>query len=404
MILKTLSVWNGRCFGMSATAGAYFKNPGIKPLPGYPWEWGVDPKQVVLSNINTYQFSQILYKPTLDDDPAIVYNAIKEEITKGNPIMIGMESPGGGKHAVLATKITEFSNSETSRIHVYNTWDVDWLDEISYNAGTNKFGWFDNSYNKFCIFPQSAFNYYSTEVLLNQYYGHTSSCLDLLQQKVFAIACPVNMYVINEFGQRAGFISDGTKVNEISGSAISRIASGSLDGDSITYIYVPVDGNYNVVMTATDTGNARFEYYEPVSQDEFFAVTSDSIQLNENTSLSFNDASTSTIDIDDNRDGQIDRSESTYEFSNTSSGISRNIYEELVISPNPFYSRTTIRFESQYDTPDRILIRDLSGRIVRQFENISQHEYILNREDLADGVYIIEAQGAKTYIGKIIIQ
>jgi hypothetical protein len=47
---------------------------------------------------------------------------------------------------------------------------------------------------------------------------------------------------------------------------------------------------------------------------------------------------------------------------------------------------------------------DLSGKILRDIDNISGSDYILERNDLEKGYYILELCGDKVYRGKIIVE
>ena len=47
---------------------------------------------------------------------------------------------------------------------------------------------------------------------------------------------------------------------------------------------------------------------------------------------------------------------------------------------------------------------DLTGKILHYADNISGSEYILERNDLEEGYYIIELCGDKIYRGRIIVE
>jgi len=78
--------------------------------------------------------------------------------------------------------------------------------------------------------------------------------------------------------------------------------------------------------------------------------------------------------------------------------------QNLTIFPNPFSERTTIRFPNPEGTLYTLRIMDITGKVVRIHEITGQSDFILNREDLENGYYIIELRGEKVFRGKIIIE
>jgi len=403
------NLWRGRCYGLVASAGAYFKTPSIKPIPGYPWEWGEDLDNVILSNINTFQLAQQKYDPSFDNDPGYTFNRIAQQIAQGNPVIIGMRTPPDqqnevSKHAVLATKITNYKNAGFSMIHIYNTWDIGSLDKIIYNHSTNQFDLYsNNSYYEFCLFPQSAFIEESPEIILNYYYGHTTTLLDSLKQKIFASACPVNMYVMNSSGEKHGYLDNGVFVGEIATAESHRIATNNYIGDSATYIQVPSDDNYQVFLYATDTGTVRFEYYEPEDKYSHFFAISNTISISNGSVLTFNDSNSSEISIDNNGDGVFEKTDHLFESTISKNEYLSEAFDKIMIYPNPFTQYTIIRLPASSQNPYQLFMWDLSGKLVRQERNISELEYRLNSNGLSRGIYFLEMRGAKLYRGKIII-
>lgn len=409
LVYKEQRSWKGLCYGFSASAGAYFKYPILKPLPEYPWNWGLEPEEIVLSNINLFQLSQLQYFPSFRRDPGNLYDEIKKDISNGDPVIVGMRKssdPRNKKHAVLATKITEYQNSGIGVIHIYNTWEANWLSELYFHREENKFKKYDGvTYDEFGIFPQLAFVSVSKKLIISKFYNNIASQYDSLLQKVFASACPVNMHVVSNMGQRVGFLEDGQMVNEIPNAEIERVATGNFEGDSVTYIFVPADETYQVNMVATDTGSVRFEYYEPVSEDEFMAAVADSVSISQGTKLTYSDEIPSEIGIDNDGDGDVDIIEDVQLFSNLT-GIPENVQipRSLTIQPNPMTRSAKLVFGNPGNGSYRLSVYDLSGKLVRRQDHLRGKEFEFYRNNLPGGLYLIELVGEELYRGKILIR
>ena len=72
--------------------------------------------------------------------------------------------------------------------------------------------------------------------------------------------------------------------------------------------------------------------------------------------------------------------------------------------PNPFSQSTTITFPNPSGDSHRMVLMDVSGKFVRIQENITTEEFILKRNELGKGLYILELKGEKTYRGKLVIE
>ncbi|MBU0487028.1 MAG: T9SS type A sorting domain-containing protein [Bacteroidetes bacterium] len=89
------------------------------------------------------------------------------------------------------------------------------------------------------------------------------------------------------------------------------------------------------------------------------------------------------------------KSQSTFSFSNrkdnsTIVGLQNAAFDaNLTIYPNPFTSQTTISFGKPI-TDYRLLITDLSGKVVFEDKNVSGDKYVLQRGDLERGMYLLE--------------
>ncbi len=77
---------------------------------------------------------------------------------------------------------------------------------------------------------------------------------------------------------------------------------------------------------------------------------------------------------------------------------------ELNIYPNPFNETTTLKFQNPENNLFKLRILDLTGKVLREINDISGSEYILERNDLQQGYYIIELSGDRIYRGRIVVE
>jgi predicted outer membrane repeat protein len=77
---------------------------------------------------------------------------------------------------------------------------------------------------------------------------------------------------------------------------------------------------------------------------------------------------------------------------------------ELNIYPNPFNETTTLKFPNPENNLFSLRVLDLTGKVLREISNIAGSEYILERNDLQQGYYIIELSGERIYRGRIVIE
>jgi hypothetical protein len=85
-------------------------------------------------------------------------------------------------------------------------------------------------------------------------------------------------------------------------------------------------------------------------------------------------------------------------------GFQFSLNEKLNIYPNPFTSRTTIRFPNPQGDKYYLILMDLSGRVLRILDNLANNEVVLERKGLPDGIYFIELQGPIIYRGKMVLE
>jgi len=76
----------------------------------------------------------------------------------------------------------------------------------------------------------------------------------------------------------------------------------------------------------------------------------------------------------------------------------------ITIYPNPFNNRTKIEFPNLDNHPYRMIITDLTGKVVRTFGQTTGSEIVLERRGLQPGIYFVELQGNNIYKGKLVIE
>ncbi len=84
--------------------------------------------------------------------------------------------------------------------------------------------------------------------------------------------------------------------------------------------------------------------------------------------------------------------------------IDENSFGELSISPNPFHTEALIKWESKNTNPARIIVYNLQGKIMKEEYSETTDEFILRRENLAEGIYFIRVVTDKVYQAKLYIK
>jgi hypothetical protein len=68
---------------------------------------------------------------------------------------------------------------------------------------------------------------------------------------------------------------------------------------------------------------------------------------------------------------------------------------QLAAQPNPMQDVTTIKFLHAGNGALSATLLDLTGRTVRQFDNITSNQLVIQRQGLSEGVYTLRMQGAQ---------
>ncbi|MFH2143504.1 MAG: T9SS type A sorting domain-containing protein [Bacteroidota bacterium] len=76
----------------------------------------------------------------------------------------------------------------------------------------------------------------------------------------------------------------------------------------------------------------------------------------------------------------------------------------LSIYPNPFNESTTIQFSNPNKSSYYLRLSDITGKIIREINDIKDEKVIIQRNELSSGMYMIELVGEKNYKGKIMVK
>ena len=86
------------------------------------------------------------------------------------------------------------------------------------------------------------------------------------------------------------------------------------------------------------------------------------------------------------------------------SGISKISEQNLTISPNPFNNKTVIQFDNPNNSKYSLKITDISGKTVKEINEINSSKIEINRKDLVSGIYNVELKGEKNLRAKLIVK
>lgn len=397
-LYSLMKAFGGRCEGMASTTGSYFIDPNTKPLPGNVRTW--DSTNVrVTENINVAHVRQVLYNSQVIRDYEDVYNEIKTNLKNGLPILMGYGVTGyNGKHVNLGTALTELKSNKKSFVTLYENENPNETWYCNFDLSSKKIE-YREVYDKINVVPPRIYhNMNSWEFYVTAWRNNLASYLINSAQKLIGTACPVNLMVIDENGKRAGYNYDGEYINEINGAIIQRYEDGK--SDSLTLIFVPKTGNYEIEINGYADGLMRFEFAAPTNENEISFGFIDSVKVNPNFK-----ASTSKLNslnfmfVDNNGDGIIDDSLAVNKNSIITS-VKSNEYEEVIIPknfslsqnyPNPFNPSTTIKYTIPKQSKVTLKVFDVLGSELATLINKEQpqgnYEVEFDGKDLTSGIY-----------------
>ena len=75
--------------------------------------------------------------------------------------------------------------------------------------------------------------------------------------------------------------------------------------------------------------------------------------------------------------------------------------EREVIFPNPMTSATTIQFTTQSGAAHDVIISNLHGQVVRQYNNVRDNSLTIEREGMAAGMYFVTFRNEQGQTGTV---
>jgi hypothetical protein len=85
-------------------------------------------------------------------------------------------------------------------------------------------------------------------------------------------------------------------------------------------------------------------------------------------------------------------------------GIESHEDNGLVIYPNPFWYEARVEFYNPSGQAFEAFIRDVTGKTVRTIGKITGNSFVIERENLVSGTYLLELRGKEILRGKLIVQ
>lgn len=76
----------------------------------------------------------------------------------------------------------------------------------------------------------------------------------------------------------------------------------------------------------------------------------------------------------------------------------------ISVVPNPFKGATTIYFTNTNNTSYELIVTDITGKIVRHIKNATGNNFVLSRDGLISGYYMVEIKGENTYRKPVIVE
>ena len=401
-LYQQLAIWNGACFGMASTAGAYFLDESKKPLSGTVHSWNSS-ETTVVSKIISYHYSQIGEEINYENSES--YNNLLTQIKNNQPALIGIYDDDI-KHAVLCYNITEYKNTGKAAIQIYDSEFPDRAMQATYNYSDETFKYGNENF-VFHTFSEDYYDINTVQSIFNEYYNNLITSIKN-KFKIFSVACPVTLLVEDSNGMKCGYLADGTLVNNISGSEIYRVATNESEGDSITLIYVPYDEDYTCEINSYESGDLRFEYYNPIDDETVFTAIVDSVEIDNTSILSFDDSDPSILNLDEDGNGETDKEVVTIQNPNLYVHVEDAEELKFNIYPNPANDYVNFRFSNNEIV--EISIYDYIGRKVFSQILNDQNSFVWNRKGnngvyLSNGIFLVKIENeTESVIEKLILK
>jgi hypothetical protein len=261
----------GSCDGFSSSSMINFKHlnqphAGAFALPYYSRLYDAN-RDNVRNSIAYYQGYQMGYEIQnywsieKNHDPTYFYNKIKQYISNGNPVVIGMRDPDGpGGHAVTPYRFEE--HDDVAYVYIYdNNHHGDDSKRIEFNLQENRWDYWD----KWWIFTLKhwygdATNARLSVTPISMYLNRGIPFWNPGEGNhgtVIGIDGSANMMLVNDVGNRIGFL-DGQFIDETP-DVVSLVPL----VDDYAYVpfeayFVPSDVSYVTEIRGTNEGNMNF--------------------------------------------------------------------------------------------------------------------------------------------------
>jgi len=297
----------GNCYGMAASSNWYFLNPGDIPAPTTTYGLELDMPGVA-NEIVEFHLSQI-FGPAwifglLGGQPpneAALQISSDIEAQKTVALMLKDSERWLGiipyRHAISAYKSIYDHSEEKQYVYVYE------------NNDPYPFSIYDNNIITFDL-EEGSFEYrtyiemrvfenlvkLSVEEIIDGLWEFIKdSPLNFWQmgKRLLHIGCPVQPLIMDNFGNRLGFIDDTTWVNEIDSANFAFIYVDS--ADSSFYFELPLELDYDISILGITTGSMDIFSFTSLSDSSGRFSMFDSISISSESAVDFQLNSASNV-------------------------------------------------------------------------------------------------------------
>ena len=321
---------DGLCWGFAGSTYSYFKNSGWKPFQSETFAMGKNDYNVI-SYLMAYHVTQTAssYFHPGNGLPTEEAAKCREIILSDGPALLYFRSQEGN-HAVNCFKMIEKEDSDSIFAYIYDSNDpsdpeilddrrirVAYFDlstatgEVSYEfAYINADGIYHiDSYSGIRAFQPIEFNGDVCSLI-----GFVFDAIGNLIGSAFgdgfqllSFDCPVRAMATDLYGNRTGFVTADSTINEIPGARLTYQEQDSVNVD--IQFQLPNDEPFDVEIWALDTGLVTCQSLKPVSDSTAIFQLFDSIPLESSSRLTLTlvPAEYDSLEIDFDGNGTLDK-------------------------------------------------------------------------------------------------
>jgi hypothetical protein len=161
-------------------------------------------------------------------------------------------------------------------------------------------------------------------------------------------------------------------------------------------IYKGASPSDMVPIGAIQSNITTFSDFQTTSNNLYYQIAiikDDTCFVNSTSKTQTGPYSQTVSNLDDTK---IDNGQSVEELK-----LSEN---DLQIYPNPFNTSTIINFRNPNKNPVNIIVSDLTGKIIKEVAEYRGDSYLLYKENLETGFYLIEVRGKNILRGKVVVK